>query len=361
MSITHPNEMDSIWKIDHSNARKGVWWWWFWLFFLDNPKNPEKPLQLMVLWSTKKDRGMECNDMSVHLDKPFLQLERGQLGLGAIACWFFDGKEMKENFLLDQGPLLLEPATKRLVSLTKQKGTFQHRGKRMDVWLEKEGVNMHFSMPLVGPGSKPDVRHNRFFKKFEYRILKLSRLPCRASFKMNGKKQLLKGTAYFQNVHVTRPVIPWVWSIVHFRDGSTLSYMAPRLGSSLVKEDLFGLESKANVVVRKHLEFFHRPTQTMHWFRSFRVNAVRGKHGPVWRVTAKNAEGTLEIGLASYARALWKLGKRRKWLPFKTELLYNEYAVVVQRFRFRMRKKELTLRDVGEGVGNAEHSWGFLV
>ena len=47
---------NELFDVSHTKPRRGTWWWWFFLFIFNNPKNPEKPRQLMILWSTKKDK-----------------------------------------------------------------------------------------------------------------------------------------------------------------------------------------------------------------------------------------------------------------------------------------------------------------
>ena len=88
----------SVFDIKDGIMPRGAWWWWFWLFFIDNPENPSKPKQLMILWSSKKEKEISCNDLCVKLKK-----HSGKDNLdGVVAAWYFDGNNMNHNFLLEQ-------------------------------------------------------------------------------------------------------------------------------------------------------------------------------------------------------------------------------------------------------------------
>lgn len=87
-----------VFDIKDDPMPKGAWWWWFWLFFIDNPKNPKKPRQLMILWSTKNEKTINCNNLEVKFSHTG---DRSRLD-GIVAAWYFDGKKMHHNYLLEQ-------------------------------------------------------------------------------------------------------------------------------------------------------------------------------------------------------------------------------------------------------------------
>lgn len=361
MKLTAPERarLASLWKTDFPTAKKGVWWWWFWLYFLENPKDPKKPLQLMVLWSTKKERFMQVNSLPVNMEQRHAKTASGELANGAIAAWFFDGKQVRENFLLDDGLLHLDAKRRRLESLTVQKGVFTQTGDRFDVVLSKPGTRFSFSSKLSGDAARPLAHTTEYFKRFSFFINKMYRLPCRAVLEENGKRQKFTGTSYFQMVRVQSPTVPWVWSLVHFKDGSVLSYMSPRVGSGLFKEDLHGLDASANVVLRRKSEFFDARTKKWHLLRDLKLKAHPQGGKLVWKMSAREGDKRLEAELESYGKATWRLGKP-VLAPFKTALYYNEYMVVATKFSFQEGSYQRTLAQVGPGMGNCEHAWGFL-
>ena len=52
-----------MWDLNTDEKIKNLsWWWWWWIFFIKNPKNPARPRQLMILWSTKNCERIIVND-----------------------------------------------------------------------------------------------------------------------------------------------------------------------------------------------------------------------------------------------------------------------------------------------------------
>ena len=58
-----------VFDIENEPMPRGAWWWWFWLFFFDNPRNPARPRQLMVLWSTKNEKEIDCKAILVEKER----------------------------------------------------------------------------------------------------------------------------------------------------------------------------------------------------------------------------------------------------------------------------------------------------
>ena len=97
-----------VFDIKNEPMPRGAWWWWFWIFFFNNPKNPKKPQQLMILWSTKNVKKLECNNLKIKLNH--LQ-DKNNLN-GAVAAWYFDGEIMHHEFLLEQCDLNIKDITR---------------------------------------------------------------------------------------------------------------------------------------------------------------------------------------------------------------------------------------------------------
>jgi len=74
-------------------------WWWSWLFFFDNPDNPAKPRQLMVLWSLGDVFDVECNGLVI---KHRMSPSGGAGSDSLVAAWYYDGGEMRHSLLFER-------------------------------------------------------------------------------------------------------------------------------------------------------------------------------------------------------------------------------------------------------------------
>jgi len=119
MSVTDFDYEKGVFSLEGEPWNPGSWWWWFWLFFFDNPLDPSRPRQLMILWSTKNVDEIDCNDYKIsmgHKSGP------GRLD-GAVAAWYFDGEVMQHNYLLEKG--VVELSEDRLDFKSSQPSSFE--------------------------------------------------------------------------------------------------------------------------------------------------------------------------------------------------------------------------------------------
>ncbi|MFQ5406585.1 MAG: hypothetical protein ACE5DI_05515 [Candidatus Micrarchaeia archaeon] len=361
--------LEQAWALDVANKRKGTWWWWFWLFFFENPKNPSKPRQLMVLWSTKNDKEINCNGRQITLRKEPAKTSGKKAFLdGVVASWYFDGNKMHDDFFLQHSDITVDKSKKEVKTenaITCQKGSV------LKTILKKGSLSMEFNARLLreSDSAQPVMRSKRFFGgKYDYRIIKINKLDLTCLIKQGRKVEKARGSAYFQKVTVNAPVMPWYWSIVHLEDGGVLSYFYPHVGVSLLEDNLFkGVATqqflqKVNKSLSKELVYYDPSCKSVHFFRKLKVRAATNKQGlPLWHVRAKNEAGEkIDLKLNSYAKSFWKFRKKVGRLPLKSTLYYNEYPVRLTSFEFYSKNKRKTLKDTGGGVGNAEHAWGFL-
>src|SRR3989344_2178070 len=182
---------NKIFDFSNTKPRSGTWWWWFFLFFFNNPKNPEKPRQLMILWSTKRDREISCNDLNIILDHNLEKKSRGKIIDGAVAAWYFDGEKMHHNFLLDQTPLLF---SKTSLSTKAPNTEFFTKDGKITV---KIGKDMKFLLRLKEKNQFTMPTHDsKKMLGFNYEMLRMNNLDL--SGVVNGKR--VKGSSYFQRV-----------------------------------------------------------------------------------------------------------------------------------------------------------------
>lgn len=322
-----------VFDIKNEPMPHGAWWWWFWLFFFNNPKNPEKPRQLMILWSTKNVREIDCNDLKIKLNH---SQDRSNL-TGAVAAWYFDGEKMHHNFLLEQCDINV--SDKELSSDSTIPTSFSINKTENTV---KIGNDFKF---IAESGNKheftmPSYRSNTYLGNMGYSIIKLNHLNLSGTI----KNKSIHGSAYFQRVFVSAPAIPWYWGIFHFENGGVLSYFNPHLlGKSLKREILFFDGNK------------------MHEFTD--VNLKRsGERMPTFTLSGENEHEKINFGVNSYSHSSWTF--RRKTLGIiPNKLTYNEYPAVISDLTLTNKKtgKKITLEDLGKSIGNAEHTTGLLL
>src|SRR3989344_11565 len=340
-----------IWEME--GGRRKTWWWWFWLFFIDNPRHPKKPRQIMILWSMKRERHILCNDVMLGMDHDVMREGSKIKFKGATASWFCDGREMHEDFVVTPSNITIEGDGERMLSANES--AFSQKGEQFRVFIDGKQAKVDFKC-MMDPSCPPIHKDHNFLRTLGYNILKINRLSLSGTIKQHGKTEKIRGTAYFQKVFVTGPVIPWQWGLVHFGNGSYLSYNIGRLGHSLFAEH----HSPLDIKLRKKLEYYDAKSKTMHLFRDVTISRTKGRH-PAFILEAENAAAggeRLEITLQSYSRALWRLPKSQR--HSLNTLYYHEFCVNVEDFSFESKGNKLALKDVGGGRGNCEDSKGML-
>ena len=321
-----------VFDIENEPRPRGAWWWWFWLFFFNNPVNPKKPRQLMVLWSTKNVKEIECNELKIRLkhknDKKSLD--------GAVAIWYYDGKRMNHNFILEQCKLNLKD--NRLSSESKIPTSFSIDKNKNTVKIGNdfnfiaEGNNGHkFSMPIY--------RSNNYLGNLGYKLLRMNRLDLKGKI----KNKPIRGTAYFQRVFVTAPSVPWYWGIFHFENGGILTYFNPHVFGKSIKKDISFFDGKR-----------------MHKFDNIKIRR-EGKYLPTFLVTGLNGKESISFKVKSYSHSSWSFKKKSLGI-IPNKLVYNEYPSVISDIKMLNNKtgRSILLKNLGSSIGNAEHTTGIL-
>jgi hypothetical protein len=321
-----------IFDIKNEPMPRGAWWWWFWLFFFDNPKNPEKPRQLMILWSTKNVKEIYCNDLRIKMN----HTENREILDGAVASWYFDGERMHHNYLLEQCNINIKHDG--LSSTSSIPTSFSIDGSKGTVRI---GKDIEFVAETAGSHEflKPSYRSNTYIGSKGYYIIRMSYLKL--SGKVNGEK--VRGSAYFQRVFVNVPSPPWFWGIFHFDSGSILTYFNPHIFGKSIKKEISFFDGKKT-----------------HKFVDMKVKKS-GKKLPKFTVSGENASQKIRFTVEPYSHSSWTF--RKKSLGFvPNKLVYNEYPAVISAFELDDKKtgKKTVLGDLGKSVGNAEHTTGLL-
>ncbi len=322
-----------VFDIKNEPRPRGAWWWWFWLFFFNNPENPDKPRQLMILWSTKNVKRITCNDLEIELKH---YKDKSNLA-GAVASWYFDGEKMHHNFLLEQCNISV--SGRKLSSDSATPTSFSVDKNRNTV---KIGEDFEF---VAEAGNRHDFaktvhNSNNYIGGRGYSIIKLNHLDITGRV----KNEPIRGSAYFQRVFVDVPSLPWYWGVFHFENGGILTYFNPRiLGKSL----------------KKDISFFDG--EKMHEFDEMRIKKSGGDM-PTFTISGENGHGKIKFTVSPYSHSSWTF--RRKTLGIiPNKLVYNEYPAVISDMKLTDKKggETITLEDLGKSVGNAEHTTGFLL
>ncbi len=328
---THKINLEQkVFDINNEPMPGGAWWWWFWLFFFNNPKNPEKPRQLMILWSTKNVREIQCNGLHIRLTG---SNDRGNLD-GAVAAWYFDGEKMHHNFLLEQCKISI--SEKKLSSDSRVPTSFSVGKNSGEV---KIGNEFHFT--AESQNSESDVAtysSNTFVGNLGYSIIRQNRFGLKGTV---GKEQVL-GTAYFQRVFVNAPSPSWYWGIFHFENGAVLSYFNPHMFGKSIKKDISFFDGEKN-----------------HNFHVIKISPSGGNI-PSFLVSGANEQEKIAFRVDSYSHSSWTFKKKTLGV-IPNKLVYNEYPAVISEFELESEGKKTTLKQLGKSIGNAEHTTGFLL
>ncbi|MBD3389106.1 MAG: hypothetical protein GF416_08465 [Candidatus Altiarchaeales archaeon] len=322
-----------VFDISGERMPKGAWWWWFWLFFFDNPDDPSRPRQLMILWSTKNVKDIVCNDVNLKLSPG---CDRSRMP-GAVAAWYYDGSEMHHNYLLENCDILVSKGS--VSSDSEVPAVFSVDGMRSEVVV---GDHMRFISEASNDHEfmKPIYVADDVVGDIGYSILKLNRLEL--SGEVDGRAT--RGTSYFQRVFVNSPVPPWYWAVVHFENGAVLTYYNPHFHLTSIREDISYYDG-----------------ERLHRFKSADISRS-GDDLPSFTVSGENRDATIRLTVDAYSHSSWTFKKKTLGLV-PNKLVYNEYPIVVSDFTFKDKSsgEVTTLEDLGSSVGNAEHTTGFLL
>ena len=357
----------SIWNMELGKKKsKRSWWWWFWLFFMENEKNPARPKQMVVMWSTKDCDRFRINDVWWTRKKGIQKKgNRTEFG-GAIGAWYYDGKEMIEPILLDKRDFAVEDKNGhgRLISCAHENYVLSGDPDHYNLSLAKKGLSVDLDMTSTNDIlSEHEYTTNDFFRGYGFDILKIRRMNLDGTIKNGPEETRVKGTAYFQKVRISSPIIPsWYWGTMHTYDGSYLQYYMLHLGPPMFrrKRSQKSPWDWGEMYITKSISFYFKDEDKFYKFKDVRISKKYTKKGmPVFRLVGKNGAQRISMTLNSYSRACWYF--EQPVLRFiKTLMYYNEYPVRLSRFSLERKGRKITEKDLIGGVGNSEHAWGCL-
>lgn len=345
----------------------GAWFWWFWLFFIhdESTKKTGKCRQLMILWSIKKDREIKCNSLDIKISEQ-LKSTGGKKWLlsGAAAAWYFDGKAMHDDFVLEKSEMALDATSLSLAAPGLTPSSFYLDGKEYVTKIKSGSHEFEFRAkqedfhPAIGPvHGVTKLPLGMEIEGTRIEVLKLSGTEVH-----NGKKSRLRGTAYFQKILVAAPPPQWYWGIYHFKDGSFFTYMLPYAGRAALADNAWGGASlrKPTLPIQQDITLYHAPSGKLYNGASLEV--MPKKHlGALWshEIAGKGKGFSITATARAYSHSCWKFQKRVGALPIKSTFKYNEYPSVLESLELATADgKKISLKN---GWGNMENSWGFLL
>lgn len=366
MAVHGKEAENMIWGIPEVKPIKGFRWvWWFWLLFVKNPKNPNKPRQLMILWSFK-DSTTKIFDTVYEKPDKVEEGEKEDQFPGIVAAWYFDGEKMDHDFALEKAEVKVERIGDGGKVFSDTKNTYEFSGHpgKYKLIIKNDKADMEYELKLDNTKSYYNANYGeqKFLKgMFMYDGIIMNRHALTG--RIGDEK--VEGTAYFQKIALNNPSLPWFWGVVHFEDGSCLKYFFPHLSTALFRKSsqdmIRGLE-KYMIPAKRDIEFYNASEDKLYKFRKMRVDKILNDQGlPAWLLSFHNrrTNQALTARLDCYSRAFWRFESMEAKMPLKV-LHYNEYPCKVTEFKFKDKDKEVTLRDLGPGVGNSEHTWGSM-
>lgn len=361
-------QYETLWEAADIKPIAGFrWCWWFWLFFIENKTNPERPKQLMILWSYK-DAPTYIGDL-LYIPEHSAQIQ--DTVRGAVAGWFYDGNKMNENIVLDTGALHIyqdkHNREKGRVEFALQERRYIFSGEKDSyrVIIQNENINADLRIENPNPNfyTQPIYKENRFLSGiFMYSIVKLNR--CIVTGYLDGDD--IVGTAYFQKVGLNNPALPWFWSVAHLDDGSVIKYFFPHISTGIFRKssrDIQKADDNIWLPVKKEMEFYIADEEQLVTFNRYRFRKIyKPDNYPKFIAEFRNRDAQLSFTLDCYARTYFSFFPRNRRF-IKPQLYYNEYPCRISTLRYRKKgEKTRTLDDFGgSGVANAEHTWGYLI
>ena len=357
----------NLWILKTDNMIPNLTWhWWWWIFFVRDPDRPNRSKQLMILWSTKYTKDIKIMDKRWSVKQLPTWDDKILKFNGVTAAWWYDNQKMHDPLLLEEMDFEVSNNSDRGELRPIKEGTdyrFYGSPEKYIVNIQDPENDFHFEMtPWNDYLQKHRFREKSYTKKFSHNILQIFGMKMKGH--ISGHK--VEGSAYHQRVTVNAPGAPWYWGLVHWADGSYVSYSNPFIGPQIFrnKDNPKSLLDWGDISLYKSIRFYHRDTNTEY---NFKTKSIKIKHVvenglPIFDVRGRDKEKEIHLKLKAYARAYWRFQQPKRW-GMKSILYYNEYPAVVENFQFSIRNGSLKVKkeDLGDSSSNFEHTWGKLI
>lgn len=353
------DKFEQIWHLDFNEIKPGGWLWWFWLFFINNPKNPLKPKQFMILWSVKKDKLIYCNKLPISFDKKMKIDGNSKKFKGTVAAWYFDGEKMHENYLLENCEMEIDSEKKYLKARGKTNSCFKFENDKFEVLIEKDGEKLKFNaMEISEVCLDPEKKSSEFFgglMSIHANIMEYLKLDV----DLNGEK--LAGTAYFQKILVNAPPPEWYWGFFHHKNGSFVTYFNTYLGRAILKDNLMDTKLKTPTApITSDFIIYDAEKREKYTFKKLKITPkIKEDDNYIHEIIAENRDYLVEATAETYAKTVWHFRKQLSFLPIQTNFMYNEYPAKIN--VILKNKNNGSTKTFSDGVGNVENAWGLII
>ena len=380
-------DFSELWKISMKGALPGrTWHWWWWLFFFENKEKPDYPLQLMILWGNKNAKKTLINGFRWNPKLPIVEKEDECTFESVVASWFYDGKKVREPFILESGPTVTKVAGDRgSISMESGRGIYSYGGRDADFYLKAENPDLSVDLKMTrwtDEMARLILTGRKFVGgKMGYSMLKYRGLNASGSIKFDGSTASVRGRAYFQKVRIFSLTPCWYWGVIQWDNGSYLQYFLPHAGLPMLRQAYShktGMDWGYKVVSRT-MNFYDAEAQKEYLLKDVSISKRYENDLPVMRVTGRGSaagaregsddasengdktSGEVEITaeMAAYGRCCWDISQPFV-PPFWLGIFYNEYPARVTNFSFRAPGRTIRMGDMGKSYCNIEHSWGTI-
>jgi hypothetical protein len=380
-----------IWTPPSQWKTPGTWFWWFWLFFIHDGDTAKtgRCRQLMILWSIKKDKRISCNSLDIQIPVQIEKKGEKRWTLnGAAAAWYFDGKTMHHDFVLEKSAMELDGDELSLTAPGNTPSSFYLDGDEFVTKIKTIDENARAHEGDTHGHGKDALAGEPRFHEFEFRARQtdfhpangpvqsrtslpfgmgvegtmIERFELKGFETRNGKKSEIRGAAYLQKILVAVPPPQWYWGMYHFSDDSILTFMVSYAGRAILADNAWkgARLRRPTIPIKQDIMLYHAPTGRV--FKATDVSITpRSEGGPLWshEVKGKGKDFDIDALAKAYSHSSWRFVKNVGALPAKSTFIYNEYPAVLERLELRTKKGEkITLRN---GWGNMENSWGFIL
>ncbi len=364
--------VQKIWQMEDTPPIRNLTWdWWWWLIMLHDENGSPSGKQLMCLWSTKDTKVIDVSGIEWR-SKGRPNNVNGAIKLaGIVAAWYWDGKQLHEDMLLEKCNMLCLPSTHEAWPDSGNLGGAVIPLTTNDLSMGLSSDASEFWMRL-----ETDFDINLRMKPWNERLSQLSNYsgeyPSGMSYeiaRLHGTKvigdidgQKVEGTGYFQKVCVQAPSPPWFWGMIHLSDGSYIDWFIPHLSATMFKGDneAWSWNDISEMALSRSALFHDMVSDRSERFARVEVRRERMPNDlPKFFVKMRNGRCSIELIAQAVCRANFTFDQPSRG-GLITHLTYNEYPLHVTKLIIRNENGERELNDYDWIRGNAEHSWGLL-
>ncbi len=351
--------------IDRSHELKGrTWWWWWFIFFFDNPADPSRTKQMVILWGTRNCKKLMINNVPWRNDGMFSRIGDTVTTRGVAAGWYYDGKTMHDPLFVDSGVLETHATGGGGTLSVRSQADYilDATARPYKILVDRPDVRIDVSLDSWTEHLDPIVPTGKdYLGHLGYRMHKIRGSKAKGTVSMAGAEESVTGTAYFQKVRINSPTSPWYWGVFQSENGSYIDYFMPHIGPPALRRDERHTTNLdwGERMLSKGWQFIEGESGELHKVKNVTMTKRYEDDLPVFTLMGKAGERQVKMEMASYARAYWKVVQPLLG-PVNTLLYYNEYPVNLTEFEYREGGRRWSLSDLGRVVGNCEHAWGIV-